>query len=50
MSNMFFKYELDKKRPCINYVKLNRGTVKSNIPIPNKEHLIAMLAGGEFIS
>jgi len=48
VSNMFLKYELDKKRPCINYVKLNHGTIKSNMPIPNKEHLIAMLAGGDF--
>ena len=48
VSNMFLKYELDKKRPCINYVKLNHGTIKSNMPIPNKEQLISMLAGGDF--
>lgn len=46
---MFLKYEKDgKKRPCINYRKLNANTVKTNMPIPPKERLIATFSGADF--
>ena len=49
VSNMFLKYEEDgKKRPCINYRKLNANTVKTNMPIPPKERLIATFSGADF--
>jgi len=48
VSNMFLKYEADKKRPCINYRKLNLYTLKTGMPIPSKERLIAMFAGADF--
>ena len=48
VSNMFLKEESDKKRPCINYSRLNSKTVKTNLPIPNKEALIAQFAGADY--
>ena len=48
VSNMFLKTESDKKRPCINYRRLNDGTVKTNMPIPNKEEILSKLAGKDF--
>ena len=49
VSNMFLKYEEDgKKRPCINYRKLNANTVKTEMPIPSKERLIATFAGADW--
>ena len=47
VSNMFLKTETDKFRPCINYTTLNQGTVKTNMPIPNKETMLARLAGAD---
>lgn len=47
VSNMFLKVESDKMRPCINYRKLNENTVKTNMPIPNKETMLARLAGAD---
>ena len=48
VSNMFIKNEDDgKKRPCINYRKLNSQTVKTEMPIPPKERLIATFAGAD---
>ena len=47
VSNMFLKTESDKLRPCINYRKLNAGTVKTEMPIPNKETMLAKLAGAD---
>ena len=47
VSNMFLKTEEDKLRPCINYQKLNKGTVKTEMPIPNKETMLAKLAGAD---
>ena len=41
------KTETDKYRPCIKYKTLNRGTVKTNMPIPNKETMLARLAGAD---
>lgn len=48
VSNMFLKNEADKKRPCTNYRKLNRGTIKTNMPLPNKEALISKFCGADF--
>ena len=48
VSNMFLKEESDKQRPCINYSRLNANTVKTNLPIPDKETLIAQFAGADF--
>ncbi len=45
---MFLKEESEKKRPCINYIRLNQSTVKRNLPLPNKESMIAKFAGGDF--
>ena len=47
VSNMFLKTESDKLRPCINYRRLNAGTVKTDMPIPNKETMLAKLAGAD---
>lgn len=45
--NMFLKYEQDgKKRPRINYLKLNAS--KTNMPIPPKERLIATFSGADY--
>lgn len=48
VSNAFLKHEADKSRMCINYVTLNDGTVKTNMPIPNKEYLISSTSGADW--
>jgi len=48
VSATFVKHETDKVRILINYTTLNKGTVKVDFPLPNKEDLIAKIAGGDF--
>ena len=48
VSATFVKHETDKIRVLINYTTLNKGTVKVDFPLPNKEDLIAKITGGHY--